>query len=300
MLSALFRRLALAVLVAALLPTLARADDKDKGPTPADKVKRHLDQVVTIEVTDQPLSAALKLLRDKADLNLVVDRAGMTQAGLDPEQLLVSINLKDVKAKSGLRALLAPHNLGYAIIGDTLLVTTDELAMQRQLKQRVSVDVDKLDLAAALKQLSKETAANVVLDSRVPARAAQTAVTLQMEDVPLETAVKLLAEAGGLKPVKVGNVYLVTTKARANEMLNDPEIQPPPNQPMVKVYDALQVNQQFINPGFNPGGGMIWMRGGGGMIMTNIDGGLPGSTKVPPLEKPAEKTDEPADDPKSK
>ncbi len=298
MVAATLRRLALAVLVLTLLPALARADDKDKAPSGADKARRQLDGTVTLEQTDQPLSAALKNLRERADLNLVVDRAGMMQAGLDPEQLLVSINLKDVKTKSALRALLAPHNLGYAIIGDTILVSTDELAMQRQLKQRVSVDVDKLDLAAALKQLSKETAANVVLDSKVPARARQTAVSLQMEDVPLETAVKLLAEAGGLKPVKVGNVYLVTTRARANEMLSDPELNPANNPQAVQqnpLGDLQQLRQLQLFQNQAP----LWANGN--LININPNTGLPvngPNVPIPPLEKPAEKNDESGDDDK--
>ena len=49
-----------------------------------------------------------------------------------------------------------------------------------------------------------------------------------MEDVPLETAVRLIAEMVNLKPVGVGNTLFVTTKANANELRNDPDLQPTP------------------------------------------------------------------------
>ena len=51
-------------------------------------------------------------------------------------------------------------------------------------------------------------------------------MSLQLDDVPLETAVRLLAENAGLKPVRIGNVVLVTTKAHATELRNEPELVP--------------------------------------------------------------------------
>ena len=46
---------------------------------------------------------------------------------------------------------------------------------------------------------------------------------MRLEDVPLETAVRLLAEMAGLKPVRVGNTLFVTRKELAAEMRNDPD-----------------------------------------------------------------------------
>ena len=86
---------------------------------------------------------------------------------------------------------------------------------------RISVDLEKMAFADALKQISRQTGVNLLLDTRVEKEAAAK-VSLQMEDVPLETAVRLLAEMAGLKPVKVGNVLFVTGKANANEMVVRP------------------------------------------------------------------------------
>ena len=110
-----------------------------------------------------------------------------------------------------------------------MIVTTDDMAMVRQMRQHVNVDLDKVEFAAALKQIAHETGVNLVLDGRV-AKEASAKVSMQMEDVPLETAVRLLAETAGLKPVRVGNVLFVTGKANATEMRNDPDnAQPNPN-----------------------------------------------------------------------
>jgi type II secretory pathway component GspD/PulD (secretin) len=287
-------RHALAALFMAVFPALACAapaapEAKDQETTPAEKARRQLDQTVTLELADQSLSAALNQLREQTKLNFVVDKSTMQQFGLDPEQVLVNVKLKDVKARTALRSLLAPHNLGYAIVGDTLLVSTEDAAMTRQLKQRVSIDVDKMDLAAALKKLSKETAANVVLDSRVSAKLGQTEVTVQLDDVPLENAVRLVAESAGLKPVKVGNVLMVTTKAIAAEMRKDAEPKPQVVNSGLIEGDIIMIN----NRNFRIWNGGMVIRGGGwgGININGRDIMAPGSA-VPPLDK-----DAPIDDP---
>jgi type II secretory pathway component GspD/PulD (secretin) len=288
----------LAAFLVTLLPALAvaaptTAETKATDATAAEKIKQQLDQPMSLEVADQSLNAALKLIREQTKINFVVDKFTLQQMGQDPDQLLVSAKLKDVKARSCLRAVLSPHNLGFAILGDTVLISTDDAVMQRQLKQRVSLDVDKMDLAAALKKLSKETATNVLLDSRVADKLAKTEVSLQMEDVSLETAVRLLAEVAGLRPVKVGNVYLVTTKAIANEMRNDPDLNgggnpkvvvatgDVQNQLMIQQFQWQAVQGNVIQ--FAPNGIAI---NGFGKLVPQL-----GDIPVPPLEKPAEKTD---------
>ena len=226
------RWIILTALLLALCPALLDAapttpDAPEKMVSPAENLKQQLDQLVTLEITDQSLSAALLQLHEQTKINFVVDRLSIQQLGQDPGQMLVSVQLKEVKLRTCLRSILSPYNLGYAIIGDTVLISTDDMAMHRQMQQHVSIDLKKVTLATALKQLSKETATNLLLDTRVGGKEAKTDVTLQLEDVPLETAMRLLAETVGLKPVKVGNVFLLTTKALALEMRSDPELNPP-------------------------------------------------------------------------
>jgi hypothetical protein len=228
-------------------------ESKDKVTSPAEKIRQALDQPISLDIAEQPLTQALNKIREQTKINFVVDRMFIQQMGYDPEQMPVSAKLKDAKARTCLRTVLSPYNLGYAIIGDTVLISTDDMVMQRQMKQRVSIDLDKVDLAAALKQLSRETATNLLLDTRVPAKETKSTVTLQLEDVPLETAIKLVAEAGGLKQVQVGNVMLVTTKALANEMRNDPELMTAAQTPqqeiqMLQQRRMLMIQQQQMAP----------------------------------------------------
>ena len=205
----------------------APADDKAWPSSSADKIRKDLDRVLTLDIDQQPLALAINQVQELTKINFVLDRLTLTQNGIDPDQLTVSLKLKDVKARSALRSLLTPYNLNYAILGDTVLVSTDDVAMLRQVRQRVSIDLDKIELSKALKRLARETGTNLVVDPRV-GKDAQTAVTLQMEDVPLETAVRLMAEMVNLKPVRVGNTLFVTSKTNAAELRNDPDLQPPP------------------------------------------------------------------------
>jgi hypothetical protein len=214
---------ALAVpVVAAPVP----ASTDKKAESPAEKINKALDQTSDFSFDNANLSQALQdLSKDK--FNVVIDRITFINTwGFEPNspQAPVSVNLKNVKTRTALRSVLSQYNLGYAIVGDTMIVTTEEMAIQKQLRQRVSVDLDKTTAADAFKRLSKETGTNLLLDSRV-AKESQTAVTLQLDDVPLDTAVKLISQMAGLKTVKIGNVLFITTKAMAEEMRQDPDLQ---------------------------------------------------------------------------
>jgi type II secretory pathway component GspD/PulD (secretin) len=215
------------------------ADPGKKTPSDVDKVRKALDETVTLEVTDQPLTAALNQIREQTKINFVVDKLTIQQAGLDPDQVQVSAKLTDVKARAALRSLLCPHNLGYAVIGDTVLVSTDDMAMHRQVRQRVSVDLDKVDFADALKQIARDTGTSIVLDPRV-AKEAHAKVTVELDDVPLETAVRLMAEGTGLKPVRVGNVLFVTSQANAVAMRNDAAADPTEGNPLDMIKDGFK------------------------------------------------------------
>jgi hypothetical protein len=275
-------------LILALSPgRLAAAPDaKETTVGPAEKIKKQLDQTTTLEISDQPLSLALNQIREQTKINFVIDRFTIQQMGMDPEQMPVSAKLKDVKVRSALRSVLSPYNLGYAIIGDTVLISTDDMVMLRQMKQRVSVDLDKVDLAAALKKLSKETATNLMLDARV-GKEAKAEVSLQLEDVPLETAVRLVAEMGGLKPVKVGNVLFVTTKALATDMRNDPDLSQPvvPGQPGMPGQPV-----PGVMPGLPPG---VAIPGPGGIAVPATT--VPGVETPPAPDKPADPDKAPAE-----
>jgi hypothetical protein len=216
-----------------------------KGDSPAEKINKALDQVADFVLENVTLQKALDQISEQAKLNFVIDRFTLTnQFGIDPNNVQVNVKLNGVKTRTALRSVLNQYNLGYAIIGDTVLITNEDVATHRQLKQRVNIDLDKVQAAAAFKQLSKETGTNLLVDSRV-AKEAQSTVTLQVDDVPLDTAVRLVSEMAGLKVVRIGNVLFITNKATAQEMRQDPDLQGQPQAQAIDQQMDIQTLKQL-------------------------------------------------------
>jgi hypothetical protein len=192
----------------------------------AERLRKELDQIISLELENVNLRQALAQLRTQSRLNIVIDAVALAQAGVDADDTMVTIKVKEVKVKSCLRAILAGPSLCFAPIGDSVLVTTEDMAIYRQLRQRVDLDVDG-PLAPALKALSRQTGVNLLLDPK-SAKVGESTVSLQLEDVPLDAAVRMLAETVGLKPVRVGNVLYLTAKANAAELRGEAELAPFP------------------------------------------------------------------------
>jgi len=262
------------VCVGALLPAALIAapipDGKGSGETPVEKVRKALQQQVTLEIKDATLENAIADLKKESKVNLVLDKSVVpvfdpaVQQFLPPgvpiqpapgQQATVSLSAKNMKVRDALKQILSGENLTYVILGDEVLITTEAMAIQRQLKQHVSLDFDAVPFNQAIKQLARETGANLIVDGKLK-KETETAVSLQLEDVPLDTAVRLLAEAAGLKPVRLGNVIYLTTKANATELRSDPELFPQQSAPNPQAELQWKLQQQLggWGQGLNLGG----------------------------------------------
>jgi type II secretory pathway component GspD/PulD (secretin) len=225
-----FWLVALAWLLFVKLTVLAApvtTDPKAVPPSPADKARKLLDQSVTIEFAEQPLSAALAQLSEQTKLKFALDRLTIAQMGLGDPDMPVTAKMQDTKLRSALRNILGQYHLSYVLIEDSVLVTTEEMALYRQMRQRVDVDLREVPLQQALAQVARSSGTNLVLDPRVAKEAKTAPLSLQLDDVPLETAVRIIAEMAGLKSVRLGNVLFVTTEERAEKLRAEPESRPP-------------------------------------------------------------------------
>jgi type II secretory pathway component GspD/PulD (secretin) len=221
--------LAVAGLVWLLIPALGllAAPQSEKPPeSPADKIRKALDEPISIEFKEQSLGRVLAELSEKTKVKLVFDPA-LGPIGYDADELPITAKLQDVKLRSALRTMLTQQNLTFVPLKDKIVVTTEgERALYLQLRQQVSVDLEDVPLATALKRLSRDTHTCLVLDPRVAKEAKAAPITLQVDDVPLETAVRLVAEIASLKAVRVGSVVFVTTEARADKLRAEPDLLP--------------------------------------------------------------------------
>jgi type II secretory pathway component GspD/PulD (secretin) len=268
----LIRSLPLVALIACTPLLNAAPAPKGEGATDkaaAETIRKALESSGNFDFTGVTLGGVVNTLSEQYKINIVLDRHVLQQMGFDPEGMPVELKMKQGKMRTALRAIVGQYSLTFAIVGDSLLITTEEMAVYRQLKQRVSVDCDAVPLSKALKELSTRYGVNVIIDPRaVKSKAAENPVTLQVDDVPFEAAVRLMCEMADLKPARMGNVILVTTEARADRLKDGDSLVP--------------------NPGLFPPGGFPGVIGGLGLGGLGI-GGAPavGIAPAPPVVVPA-------------
>lgn len=209
--------LALACSSAMAAPVPAEPKSAD---SPVQKARKALEQTITAKSDGKSLHDAIELLKEVTKVDIVLDTNTIQLLGIDPNQTIISFDFKNVKLKDGLRTAFAAMNLRCGITATGIVVSTDEGLTIRQLRQRVNVDVEGKTLAETLKDLADETGANVVIDPRAK-KLADEKITFKIEDAPLESAVRLTAEVGGLAVIRMSNVLFVTTEARADKLRPD-------------------------------------------------------------------------------
>lgn len=195
----------------------------------AETIRKALERTGKFEFSDVNLGGVLKTLSEEYKINIVLDRSVIQQMGFEPEIMNVDLKMKEGKLRNALRAIVGQYNLTYAIVGDSLLVTTEEMAVYRQLKQRINVDYDAVPFNKAIKELATKYGVSVVVDPKVvKSKTAENPVTLSVDDVPFEAAVRLMCEMADLKPARMGNVIYVTTEARADRLKDGDGLVPTP------------------------------------------------------------------------
>ncbi|HJZ93842.1 MAG TPA: hypothetical protein VKE40_23415, partial [Gemmataceae bacterium] len=225
----------------------AKGDSKAEKGNAAEAIRKALDSTQTFEFTGVTLPNVLNTLSEHYKINIVLDRAALQQMGFEAETLQVELKKLDGKLRQALRSIVGQYNLTFAIVGDSLLITTEEVAVYRQLKQRITVDYDSVPLQKAVKELAGKYGVNVVIDPRaVKTKAADNPVTLQVDDVPFEAAVRLMCEMADLKPARMGNVIFITTEARADKLKDSDSLVPTPGLPNPTLFPGI--------PGVVPGG----------------------------------------------
>jgi hypothetical protein len=271
-------RLAAALsLVWALAPAPASADD-----TPSEKIRKALDQPIDLDLKESSLAQVVERFREKTKLDITIDRSGGFFGigfALDPNAGLpqpIEAKFKGTKARDALRKVFEPYGLMPFIVDDAVLLTGEDAGITRQLKQRVDVDVADVPLAAALKQLGRRKAINLVVDQKA-AKQAEKKVSLQVDDVALETAVRLLAEQAGMKAARIDNVLYVTTPEQAASIAADNRALLPSYGPYGPLFNAVG------GVGALGAWGAIGLAGGGGAIGL---GGIGGITGVPGPPRP--------------
>src|SRR5262249_48313531 len=117
------------------------------------------------------------------------------------------------------------HHGAYSYERDHVVITTTARASNPETwiadgtSPPPTVDVECVDkpLTAALGEIRDHSGVNIVLDQRA-ADKARKAVTVRMTRVPVDTAVRLLADMADLRMVVMDNVLYVTSSDNAKEL----------------------------------------------------------------------------------
>jgi hypothetical protein len=207
----------------------------DKGAVGrAVEFQAKLAEKIDFEVDNtSSLADALDKLLDKRGMPFTVDDEAFIAAGVDKDVLkgvqADPLRMAKVSRAAVLKKLLAkvpatsPKGLAtYVLRRDRIEITTRE-AFNKEFFSEDSTDsfsfplpplayaaFDEVPLSDALKELGRTSEVAILVDGRVAAEA-KTKVSADLPGVPVDTAVRLLADSAGLMSVRVDNIYYVTS-----------------------------------------------------------------------------------------
>lgn len=189
------------------------------------------------------LKDALEMLGDRYQVQIVINSKAFEDdfqiKEVERQQVRLP-KMTNISLGKVLQLLLSQVNGGYLPRSGYLEVTTlkrsypqimntgDENAIVPELRAlvpTVEVTLSNQPLATALRDLSESSRISVVLDQNhlTPEQSA-TLITAQFSNVPVDTAVRIVADMADLRAVAIDNVLYVTTDARAARFLRKDEL----------------------------------------------------------------------------
>ena len=216
-------------------------EDVQKGEKPANKedqskareakivpaIRAHewrerLDQSHTIEFEpNTPLREALSHIAERNSMTILIDdeafKADSGQPDIEAQPIRLP-RLTNVRLRTVLRAILEQVNGDYYVKDDVLMVVPRQrIQSGAVLRQSIDLHLEKRPLAAALKELSDMTGVSVVLDAQ-KLKDSKSEVTADFRNVPLDCAVRVLADMADMKSVVLDNLLYVTSIENADKL----------------------------------------------------------------------------------
>ncbi|HVS35422.1 MAG TPA: sigma-70 family RNA polymerase sigma factor [Gemmataceae bacterium] len=222
--------------------------DGDKKPAPEKHAqesqarlwREQMDEPNNLEIPPHPdltLGDVLDLFEMRYGLHFEVNErafandagGGMADVlGYQVAQMRPLPKMKNVSVATALRMVLdrLPIPALAVIRKDTVEITTvndmrAELGYSedRPLLPLVWEEMDDMPLPRALQQLARASGMNVVVDPRALTEdGAKLKVTVQFANVPVDSAVRILANMADLQALRIDNVLYVTTAKRAAQL----------------------------------------------------------------------------------
>jgi len=188
----------------------------------AREYREKLDQPIVIEFeAGTPLREALAHLSERYGLPMIVDEEAFKADSNHPDINNVPIKLprlNNARLRTALRTMLLQVDGDFYTRDDVLMIVPRvRIASGVVLRQPVDVAFERRLLSDALKELSDMTGVSVVLDAQKQ-QDATLQVTADFRNVPLESAVRVLADMASMKSITLENMIYVTDPGNAENM----------------------------------------------------------------------------------
>jgi hypothetical protein len=232
-------------------------------PPRGQELQQVLRQTIKFPGFDDPkmtLSEGLECLAKRYNLSFDINEEAFKQAEIHNVaafEIIKSGSIPEMHRRLGtvLQKILGRVSLSAMyIIRDDLIEITTQDAVRKEfcpdhptgpLPPLVSASFDKVPLKSAFKEMSH--VGNIVIDGRM-AKDAETPVTADLANVPLDTAVRMLADMAGLKVVALDNVLYVTDKENVRVLLEEQEKLRLQRQPEKKKEDKPAEDKDKAGP----------------------------------------------------
>jgi hypothetical protein len=174
-----------------------------------------------------PLRDALEFVASRLELPILINHEAFRAAGVqDVEAQPVRLpRMTNVRLGTVLRLVLGQVNGQVHVRSDYLevrpqsAIVSADPSVPLEAPQLIYAEFAKVSLELALESLSEDTETTILLDAGRAGEKAKTAVTAKLKNVPLGTAVQLLADLAELKAVKLDNAWYVTTADNAARLI---------------------------------------------------------------------------------
>lgn len=247
---AMFKQVFLLSVISALGVAPTDAPTPGNQPSqPKSDLRAALSTVVpNSEFDSDSVKDAVSFIGDRFNVPIVIDVKAFQSVGVqDIDGATVRLGrVSQLRLDALLRLLLSQVQADFRHQDGLIVVVPIEFtAPERLLRRPVDANFNGVTLGDACKQLTDSTGVSIVVDARC-GEEAKRAVTAVLNQTPLDTAVRLLADMADLKSVVIDNALYVTSKANGAVLQQEQEQAGP--RPTYPLFGALRSATMSAEP----------------------------------------------------
>jgi type IV pilus assembly protein PilQ len=171
-----------------------------QGQSPGyDSARLQQPQTLSLDVKETDIGDAIRMISKGYGLNIILDREVTGK---------ITLHLTDVPILEGLNTLAKSNNWELVKEGSVFRIrkpVEKESAIIRFSKDKLTVDVQNMDVLDFIKEISSKTAVSIVADNSLSGK-----VNGKLYDVSLDDGIKAILSGSGFGVSKKRNIYYVT------------------------------------------------------------------------------------------